>query len=794
MLLPHTKHSLRTFRVKHDGTVMEGDTLVLRNTLHSHAFPDGEAALLRLEVPDETGFEGMAQRLTLVIAIQDGVRGFRVMGSSGGIKEGKVYAAPPAVVKEVHRFFETSEDALAYTGLLFSEATNVLRLSSAKVTDRGLGDGMGWVDADVLREHRLPARQVQGRMLWPGKTRGKGTLLPVEGLRAKEGCEVLVHTSQLKSVGKDVTEEFLVAVRDVAEPRVFKSSWTFTQFFDQDQQERLFDRHARPMLAGVHRAMESNDSALAFIDSIAMEGEEQREMRDLLTSYLSAGLSPKHPWVHRRLQDLVRRTYLDAALGLGPIPMHGGMACVVDDDRCRHHVTCSWLPEGNYAITRYPVRDGWSMRLVRNVHRAGVPEGSIAVHPTLMAELDGDVDGDWVALCADRDVQRGVASMHRREPARLPIPPRTRKRTPLRMLPRVAVDTVGASGIGTPTWYVAACVEKDRRDLVPKLSLALQCATMALKWSVEKDWSVMEECQRAMKLPEWLTLAQERAVFTTKAPRVPDIGLGRFWNLAAEAFEKDVLSSAGQLQEYADVVPLPRGDADVLAEVEVQRQHFNRRVAESKGDEDTIRQAIRAVKDWGATKVGKKRTEYARAAWYLAHRSRSTRSTASFCVHAFPDVLTRDIQKTTGYGRPLEVPEQFDACSSTVELVEGRAVVRSRRPLEAPVRLSEARTTLVRLIGGHRAVQEAYGVTEAEALLYLARVIDESGPDAATVDFRWTKAANNGHMVLSAAMGDHPLGIVPEDQAEKLDGRLVGKHPAQLLMRGKTVYASVTLA
>ena len=143
-----------------------------------------------------------------------------------------------------------------------------------------------------------------------------------------------------------------------------------------------------------------------------------------------------------------------------------------------------------------------------------LPEGSIAVHPILMAELDGDQDGDWVALCADRDVQRGVASMHRREPPRLPIPPRTRKRTPLRMLPRVAVDAIGASGIGTPTWMVAACVDGDRRDLVPRLSLALQVATMGLKWNVDRDWEVVEECQRNLVLPEWLELAQDRAVFT----------------------------------------------------------------------------------------------------------------------------------------------------------------------------------------------------------------------------------------------------------------------------------------
>ena len=794
MLLPQRTDRLRTFGVTKDGRVVEGEPLLLRNSLFSHAYGAGEAALLRLAVPDATGFDGMAQRLRLAKALEQGVRGFRAMGSSGGVKDGKVYAGTPEVVKRVHAFFATAEDALAYTGLLFSEATHVLRLDSAKVTGRGLGDGQGWVDADLLREHGLPVRQLHVRMLWPGKTLGKGTLLPVEGLLSSEGVQVLVHESQLKSVGKEVSGEFLLAVRDVAEPRTFKSSWTWTQFFDEEFQERLFERYARPMLASVKRAMESNDSALAFIDSIALEGsEEEREMRDLLSSYLSAGLSPKHPWVHRRLQELVRRCYLDAALGLGPVPMQGGMACVVDDGRPFYEVSASWVPEGPVVVMRYPVRDGWSLRMAINRHAPGVPEGSVAVHPQLMAELDGDVDGDWVALCSDRDVMRGVMAMHRREPPRLPIPPRTRKRTPLRMLSRVAVDAIGASGIGTPTWMVAAATDGKRGDLIPRLSLQLQVATMGLKWTVERDWEVMEECQRKLKLPEWLELSRDRSVFTTKAPRVPDVGLGRFWNLCAGEFEGDVLLTAGTLQDFADAVPLPEGDPEVLAETETMRQSFNRAVAGCEGDEEVIRSAIRNARDWASTKTGRKRVEYGRSCWYLTHRSKSQRSTGSFAVHTFPDVVCRDLQETGGYRRPVEVPEHLDACSATVEIVEGRAVVRSRTPVRAPFEISKDRTTLVRLVGAHRAVQDAYGVDEKEALLYVARVVAGAGPDATEVEFRWMDSPTNGHRVLAAALGDDPLGIVPEEEAPKFDGRLLGRKRAHLLLRGKLVFAAVKL-
>jgi hypothetical protein len=292
-------------------------------------------------------------------------------------------------------------------------------------------------------------------------------------------------------------------------------------------------------------------------------------------------------------------------------------------------------------------------------------------------------------------------------------------------------------------------------------------------------------------LPEWLELGRDRSVFSMKAPKVPDIGLGRFWNTCSKAFDEDVLGTPGTLLDFADAVPLPKGDPDVLAEVEVMRQAFNQRVSKSAGDEDEIRAAIRVVRDWGATKKGKQRQEYARACWYMVHRGRSARSTGSFAIHAFPDILCRDLQDTSGYRRPLMVPPHLESCSATVEIVEGRPVVRSRKPVEAPCEVSEARTTLVRLIGGHRVVQSAYDVPEAEAVLFLDALVRQAGPDPVEVSFRWVDAPWNGHRVIRADWGEDCLGFVHEDQAEKLDGRLLGTRKATLMTRGRVVFAVV---
>jgi hypothetical protein len=543
--------------------------------------------------------------------------------------------------------------------------------------------------------------------------------------------------------------------------------------------------------------MTSNDAALAYLDAIQIEGEEEEERRDLLTSLLASGLSPRHPWIHRRLMELVRRTYLDAALGLGPIPLTAGMAACAEDDRRKHEITCNWVPEGLVTALRYPVRDGMSLRLVRNVHKPGVPDGTVLVGHRLMEELDGDEDGDWIAVCTDPLVRRAVKTIHRAQPPRLPIPPRTRKRSPISALPRVAVEQLGATGIGTPTWYVAATIDADRLDLVPRLSLSLQTATMSLKWSVEKDRRLLDEVSAELDLPQWLELMQDREEFAGKVTRVPDVGLGRFWNLAASAYEEDVMQGAGTLSEFLDAMKLPKGDADVLAEVETYRQGFNRRVASSEGDEDEIRAAIEVVREWAKGKQGDERTECARSAWYLAHRSASPRSTGSFAVHAFPDVVVEDLAETSRYRAPvLHRPSRGDqlVLEMMVERIEGRRCVRSGGRPKVAVREDRpaGKSKLLRLVGGWRSVSERYGVPENEAVEYLARVLSERVGEPTALDLAWVATDWSEKKVLRAQLGDDVIGYCAPEASSALPAGIEGVRRAMLMLRGRTVYATLT--
>ncbi len=190
-------------------------------------------------------------------------------------------------------------------------------------------------------------------------------------------------------------------------------------------------------------------------------------------------------------------------------------------------------------------------------------------------------------------------------------------------------------------------------------------------------------------------------------------------------------TTRGQLSEFLELVPYPSGDADLLAETESLRQSFNRRIAQSDGDFDEIRAAIDAVRTWSSGKTGDLRREYGRTAWYLTHRSQSPKSSGSFAIHAFPDVIAEEVQRSTSYRAPVLADTTLvTSRSKDVETVESRIC---RRAVEAPridVDVHAVPVIALRLIGGHRILQELYGVAEKEALAHLAQCLSGTGPDA----------------------------------------------------------------
>ena len=222
-------------RVTEEGVKEDAVPQIMRNTLFSALWEPEKASLLRVDKPrGDDQFELEASRMKLASQLQQLPEDLAVLGSGNGLKKGKLWAADKRVVAWCReRFFTTSEEALSYGALLFSENKVIHEADRAGIYEQEGPDGQGLVDDQWLKDHDLPRRQIQVRAAWPN-TLAKGTLRPCAGLRADTGKTMLFHETMLKGKTIDIDGPFLVGIRDVAEQRAFRSGWTVTQWLSEN--------------------------------------------------------------------------------------------------------------------------------------------------------------------------------------------------------------------------------------------------------------------------------------------------------------------------------------------------------------------------------------------------------------------------------------------------------------------------------------------------------------------------------------------------------------------------------
>jgi len=762
----------------------------MRNTLFSALWGPDKAVLLRVDTPrggDRLELE--ASRMALASKLQNLPDGFRLFGAGNGLKNGKCWAADARVVAWAHdRYFATCEEALSYGSLLFSENLAIHECRGATIwEDEDRPDGMGLVDPEWLAEAGLPRRQIQVRGVWEN-TLAKGTLRPSSGLRARTGHAFAFHPTMLKGRNKEIDRPFLLGVRDVAARREFRSGWTVCQWLDQPTRRKLFERYGTDVLRAIEDAFTTPEGALRLLAALPGHGDEQEEARDLMHLLLNGGLEPAHPWLKRHLREHVRQAYIDTALGLG-LPLEGGMACWIGglED---HKVAVPWLPAGvQLVVGRYPIRDAHSLRVVRN-SVAPAPEGSIGMSEGLMKLLDGDADGDYCWIAKDPNVVESVKRLHESAPPRLERAAKARKKTPLPGLARVAVENMGAVGIGTPTWLVGAAVANGRPDLVPLLSDQIQNGVESLKWDTRVDWSIVTEMQGVVPLPEFLELIQKRKTFQDEAPTINACGgFEEFWNACCDHWQRHVAEGVGSVRQFRDRLPCPSGEH--VAEVQVVRDFYNAAVRESNGDLDTIRNAVTLVRAWGAGKK-ENREDWAKTCWHLGHESFHPKATASFALHPFPEELAAlfGIEKDDGVQALAPALPGL-----SVEVHEGALFVNEkklefgRKPLSYRRSPKPFEGKLVPIVGGWRHVAETEKLEERDAIGRMRTFADGLRGRTASIVLRPEAASWCEGEALMAYCGDRLIGSVPQELRAELMAFAFEPADAILSFRGRTIYA-----
>lgn len=599
-------------------------------------------------------FQAMLERL-LARGITHDNKQYHVLGASSSLKDGKVWMATQDVIECIHCYFHSSQEALAYLGIYTSNNNHGIYEveHQIKVVDDGYvvegnlitGDGIGYIPEALLDKLSVKNRQIQVRLHGEDWI-AKGTLHPYSG------DEVIIPKSMVKGKGtpKSGHQYFLLGIREIARELSFSSSWTLLQFFNEktirSTLPRLHDELDK--LSGV---LTDTDSALKFLGSV------DDEERFKLESFLKAGLSPTHPYLTSRLKKHLKKRYRDLALG-SAVDIKGYMSAIAD---IPDNVICNIdKPKGEYVLTRYPIRDYKSFIVVQNDPTLvdGALSGSVYVNNDTILQLDGDYDGDFLAIVDDENFcvevsTNGFGNGY----TRLDEGTKTRKNDSLKLLPFVASEALSIGNkVGYITYLINASILSGKLENLPELSLNLQLEVQSLKWSTQFDRNAIKLIADELEIVETFRECKfNKKAFVTHVPDVAEYYMDEPlfipYNVVKERFES--LNKGEDLLSFRYCLPIYDYDiAKYQSESASVVNLYNGWVSdviESYGEDENafieaIKSPISFLEKWSLSKTTD-RKEYACSIWALVHRRSNGVGIGSAAFHVFEDEILQLLGK-----------------------------------------------------------------------------------------------------------------------------------------------------
>ena len=631
------------------------DPVIMRNTLLLTIFRPCSFLILRAKKNSDLEYDEFQAKTEMLFAkgIKHNGRQYKVLGASSSLKDGKVWLATKGVIEAIHSYFNSSQEALAYLGIYTSNCHHGIweTEQEIKVVDDGYkvggklitGDGEGYIPRALYEELNLNERQIQVRL--HGETWiGKGTLHPYDG------NEFIIPKSMIKGKGmpKDGKQYFIFGIREVARELKFSSSWTLLQFFSQETIESTMPKLNKE-LDSLEGVLTSKEKALAFLGSVV------DEERFKLESYLHAGLSPTHPYITNKLKKHLKKRYRDLALG-SAVNLTGYMSAIADIKA--NTICCKDKPKGDYVLTRYPIRDKMSFVKVTNDPDLveGALSGSVYCSNETILQIDGDFDGDLLAIIDDPNFTGEVGSTdflngYEREDEGT----KERKNDSLKLLPFVSSEAVSIGNkVGFITYLINAAILNGKDELIPILSKNLQLEVQSLKWSTQYDRKAISEIADSLEIVETFRECKfNKKAFVNHVPKVAEAyenhPLFIPYNVVKERFMSldggdDLLNFRYQLPIYD--YDLTKHQSESVSVVvlynfwisDILESYAN---SEEKDDDklnDALDAPISFIEQWSNSKT-ENRKEYACAIWSIVHRRSNGIGIGSAAFHVFEDEM-----------------------------------------------------------------------------------------------------------------------------------------------------------
>ena len=689
------EHSIVTYQF--NGVNLEqGESIISRSTLLLRIFSADNFIILRTKKQKELGFNEFKSSLEGILGrgIEHEGKRYKILGASSSLKDGKLWMADQNTIQNIHSYFASSQEALSYLGVftsnchdgIFEIETEIEIVEDGHSISETLctGDGMGFIPISLLRRLDLPCNQLQVRLI-AKQWLAKGTLHPYSGNK------ILLPKSMIK--GKNIplsgNHSFLLGIRAIAQNLSFRSNWTLMQFMNEETIKSTIPK-LKEELDTLDSVLTNRESALRFLGTV--EGEERMKLERLLTSRLS----PTHPYLNHQLRKHLRTRYKDLALG-SSIKLTGYTAAsgVLEDNDT---VCIPNLDERVVVITRYPIRDWHSFRVVINQPNAveGATQGSIYLNDELVQQLDGDYDGDLIAVIDDEHILDCV--LHPdfgRGYKRMEVGSKMRKNDSLNLLPYIASESATTGNrLGYITYLVNACILSGKEKYIPTLSAMLQQEVQSLKWDTHADHETLEKIANDLSICEVLRECKfNKKAFTSFIPELPEEYANHPLFIPYNEVQKKFksLEKKTDLLEFRYAIPpFEYCISPLINETKSVVQFYNSWISElletnkntdvvdNHSTEDlneALSLPIQFLEKWGKSKANH-RNEYAACLWSVVHERSNSQSIGSAAFHVLEDEMI-DLLKThagiqhqeSGIQQPVSPAKCGE--SSTITIVGG---------------------------------------------------------------------------------------------------------------------------
>ena len=453
------------------------------------------------------------------------------------------------------RFWECPEDAVAYGSNLMTECSHLfegpMRIMVVRDKTYETGDCHAKLSLEMARDLNTENRGIQYRLgfLNPNpkyQTDGvlvKGTAVP-HPLCQQKGVDMIIPESAFKSSQKVVLNDkeieriieiprAVFGLFQVAELRQSAVSYTVLQYFSPEaiandvlpfMNERImqlqeFARWNEPYLGAKARekltlgkALPVNSGSGEIVTGNSPNQEEDSNLTRLfdrinqITAYDSEGLLKNLPNIQRSYQESLARQWRSTALG-GGLRWPSGMALPTTDLKDQE-IYCPELPQGEYLMIRYPLRNQFDIIVVTN-KRLTDPikqlSGCIWMNETTAGLLGGDTDGDFFSLADTARFPSLAREVKDREASRYEIAIEKNKRKSPWSRERIKdlLELFGQNHIGRLTSLGIAAHAQKREDVSKIISYEMQRAVMMFKHNVSPDNEWLDRTEKEIRKLAW---------------------------------------------------------------------------------------------------------------------------------------------------------------------------------------------------------------------------------------------------------------------------------------------------